>query len=155
MRSFKDGAGRAWNVEITVLSIKQVAARTGFQIARLLDDNMAGFAALVSDPVKFVDVLFVLVGEQATKVPVTEEQFFRGLSGDALEAAYDAFRGAFEDFSPSHLRQILRAVSEKAKVAQQKATDAVLKRIADLGADPISSTSVTATPASPESIPAG
>ncbi len=161
MKSFRDNVGRTWDVEITTWSVKQVASRTGFQIGSLLNDHMAGFTELASDPVKFVDVMFVLCGEQAAKVGITEEQFFRGLTGDALEAAYEAFRGAFADFSPSHLRKILNAVSAKAKVAQDQATEKVLQKIEtiDLLREPesasTSSSSASATPESPASIPAG
>ncbi|AMV30182.1 hypothetical protein VT84_37670 [Gemmata sp. SH-PL17] len=161
MRSFKDRAARNWDVSIDAWGIKQVAARTGFQIGTLLDDNMAGFGALVKDPVKFVDVLFVLLTDQVTRYGITEEQFFRGLAGDPLEAAYEAFRGAFADFSPSHLRKILNAATEKAKVAQHAATERMLRKIETLdplGEEPSASTSsrsATAPPESPASIPAG
>lgn len=166
MKSFKDGAGRTWDVEIDAWLIKQVAARTGVQLARLLDDNWALWGELVKDPVKFVDVLFVLVGDRAEKLGVSEEQFFRGLSGDPLEAAYEAFRGAFADFSPRHLRAILNAASDKAKVATERATEKALRtleretqkslaKIETWEPDATSSNSVTEPPVSPGSAPAG
>ncbi|VTS03830.1 Uncharacterized protein OS=Isosphaera pallida (strain ATCC 43644 / DSM 9630 / IS1B) GN=Isop_2427 PE=4 SV=1 [Gemmata massiliana] len=160
MRSFKDGAGRTWDVSIDAWLIKQVESRTGFKIGTLLDNNMVGFEELVKSPVLFVDVLFVLCGDQAAKFPVTEEQFFRGLTGDALEAAYEAFREAFISFCPSHQRKILRAVTEKAKSAQDLATERVLQKIEslDLLTEPSASTSsisASETPGSPASAHVG
>lgn len=159
MRAFQDGQGRAWEVALDVWRIKQVAARTGFQVGRMLDDGMAGLRELAADPVKFVDVLFVLCAGQAETRGVTEEGFFGALAGDPLEAAYEAFRGAFEDFSPRHLRTLLRASSAKAKVATERAVAKALKEIetdeGEAGDRPTSSPSATSAPASPASIPAG
>jgi hypothetical protein len=118
---------------------------------------MAIYGELHADPAKFVDVLYALVGDQAEKKGVGEEQFYRGLQGDALEGAYSAFWDAFADFCPRHLREILRAVTEKAKVATEKKLKTALEKIRAMGEEPAptSSNSATSSPASPESAPEG
>jgi hypothetical protein len=143
-------------VELDAWALKKVNAATGVNVARMLDNNMALYGELVNDPAKFVDVLFALVGEQAAQKGVSEEQFYRGLQGDALEAAYGAFWEAFADFSPRHLREILRAVTEKAKVAGENKLKEVMDTIRAMGtgAESTSSPSASRPPESPGSTPA-
>lgn len=166
MRSFKDSRGRTWDVEINPLVMKRVKARTDFALAKLLDKNMELYGELISDPVKFVEVLFVIVSEQAEARKVSEDDFFACLSGDELEGAYDAFREAFQDFSPGHLRTVLRAADAKSKVATERKTERALRAIEAIDPDAeekrstpdqpaTSSPSATAAPASSASIPEG
>ena len=147
--------------------MKQVKARTGVDIGRFLDNEFAGYIAVLSDPVIFMDVLFVLVSEQAEKRGVSDEQFGRSLGGDAGEAAVAAFREAFESFCPSRQRKLLRAMAANGTKIVNKRTEVALKRIesrtervlkkleARAAAVPTSSPSATSAPESSESIPAG
>lgn len=152
MASFKDTAGREWTVAIDPWGIKQVRAKTGVHLGKLLEDKLAKYAELVSDPELLVDVIFVLCSEQAEKRNVTDEQFGRALGGDALEEATAAFVQAFSDFCPSRLRTILKAIHAKAATVQTAATAKALEAINQLD---VFSISATALPASSESIPQG
>ena len=140
MNTFRDNAGREWAVSIHVLAIERVQDKTGVKIGALIRDGLAGLLELADDPVKFVRVLWVLVEEQAAALSVAPEQFGRAMGGDALEAAFDAFVNALADFSPSRLRSLIRGLTAKTSPTADQ---------------PTSSSSVTNSPASSESIPAG
>lgn len=162
MRSFKDSAGRNWDIEINPWFIKLVLSRTGFKLANLLDNNMALYGELTRDPLRFMDVLVALVSEQMETRKVTEEQFFKAIPGDPLEEAYEAFSLAFEDFCPSHLRKTLRAARAKTKLAMEKVTEKALKKIEAIDVEKellvppsTSSNSVIVPPALSASIPEG
>ena len=158
MASFKDSVNRDWNIEIEPWVMKQVKARTGVDIGRFLDNELAGYLSLLKDPILFVDVLWVLVEEQADKKGITEEQFARSLGGDAGEAAVEAFEEAFGAFFFFFPRKLLNAMAAKGKAIAEKKTEQILKKIEDLHPDApesTSSNSASSAPASSESIPAG
>ena len=155
MASFRDSAGREWVVTINPWLMKQVRDRTGVHLGKLLDDQFAGYAALMGDVVQLVDVLFVLCAEQAAREGVTDEQFGRALAGDAVEAAAAAFEEAFADFCPSHLRRILRAMRAKGVEAQATATPRVMEVISKLDLGATFSPSATTSGASSASTPPG
>ena len=119
MYAFKDTAGRSWSLTITVGDVRRVRKATDVNLSALAADGLKPLAALLSDPCKLVDVLFVLVAEQAGKLGVTDEQFGQSLAGDTLEAAADAFVAALLAFFPRRQREALADVITKAKAVQQ------------------------------------
>ncbi|HEY1191911.1 MAG TPA: hypothetical protein VGE74_30045 [Gemmata sp.] len=137
MSRFRDNVQREWSIVIDVVEMEKVHQRTGVTIWHLLKDGLAELRALQANPILFVRVLYVLCEGQAEKLGVTPEQFGRGLSGDALSDAYEAFLGAYADFSPSHLRPLIRQLMAKSIVDQTP------------------SDSATNSPESSVSIPAG
>jgi hypothetical protein len=107
MATFTDNAGRGWLVSIDTRQLRRVREATSFELGRLLDDGMRRLNEIGTDPELLCRVLFVLVGDQAGRVGVSEDQFFAGIGGDSLEAAFDAFLKAFADFCPSRRRALL------------------------------------------------
>lgn len=119
MHSFKDNAGRAWNLEINVLVCQQLKAAHGFDVYALLDDGMKKLAELVSNPVHLAEVLCTLIKGQLAALGVTPEQFFAALAGDVLDAAAQAFVDEVLDFFPERAtRQIHKKAILKAKELQ-------------------------------------
>lgn len=114
-QSFTDLNGRTWTVAITVGDLRAVRTATGVELARLAEQQCGPLAELIGEPVRFVAVLWELCRGQAAGG--TEEQFFRALAGDSLDAAVDAFVEAFASFSPSRLRRLIRLVKQKADAA--------------------------------------
>lgn len=158
MATFKDKAGREWVVVIDTWQIRQVRERVGFEIGKILDENMRRWKEL-TDPVLLGSILFVLCHEQAEKAGVTERQFHEGLAGDPLDEAYEAFKKAYLDFSPSRLRTLLAAADGKTQELQDLLGKRALEELETVTPDrlisAISNASVGTSPASPESIPAG
>lgn len=134
MKSFKDTAGRNWQVAINVGSIKRVRDQAEIDLTTVLDPKANLLERLSNDPVLLVDVLWILVAPQAEKLGVSDEQFGEGLGGDALEAATTAFLEALADFFPSGRRRVLRDLIAKMGDLQQKASAAASQRLTgDLG----------------------
>lgn len=118
MRSFKDSAGRSWDVSISVQSVKTVRDLLKIDLYALVEQGAKGLGDLLGNPVAFVDVLYVLCREQAQKQGVSDEDFGRGFAGDVLELAGDCFVEELIDFFPNRPgRASLRKLIAKGKEA--------------------------------------
>lgn len=153
--SFKDTEGRDWHLSVTTWHLKAVRDRTGVHLGKLLDDGLRPFRELVGDPIAFVDVLYVLCQEQADKRGVTDQEFGRALGGDVLEAAGLAFEEAYLLFCPSRTRQILTPLLTKARAAVETRHLEMVKKIAEIDLDSITTPSALSVPASAELTPPG
>ena len=129
MATFKDQAGREWRVTIDTWSLRQVREGAGFELGKLLDDNLRRLHELAADPELFCRVLLVLCGDQAKEAGVSEEAFFRGMAGDALVEGWDAFMKAFADFCPSHRRELLGRMAAKAQQLAEAVMDHQTKKL--------------------------
>jgi hypothetical protein len=129
MHSFKDNSERTWEVTIHVAAVKRIRALLGIDLYRLVDDGFQSLAALVSDPVRLADVLYCLCKEQADQLGVSDEDFGRGLAGDAITEAADAFVEELIDFFPDARA---RAGLRKAIDAGRKVRDRVLSHAENL-----------------------
>lgn len=128
MRTFKDSAGRVWEININVSAVKKCRAYVSVDIFRLIDDGGKPLAELLRDVCKFVDLLYVLCLEQCTARSLTDEDFGRSLGGDSLAFACDAFMEELIDFFPDpKVRSNLRKLTE----AGRKIRDMVTQNAAD------------------------
>ena len=96
MKSFTDNTGRTWTLAVTVGTIKRVRALCDVDLANIITID-AGTTPKVdlleklgSDPVLLVDVLYAAVKPEADAKGVTDEEFGRAMSGDAIEMATTA-----------------------------------------------------------------
>ena len=129
MHSFKDNSQRDWEVTIHVAAVKRIRALLGIDLYGLVDDGFQSLASLVSDPVRLADVLYCLCKEQADQLGVSDEDFGRGLAGDAITEAADAFVEELIDFFPDARA---RAGLRKAIDAGRKVRDRVLSHAENL-----------------------
>jgi hypothetical protein len=121
MRTFTDNGGRAWTVQINVAAVKRVRGLVGIDLYQLVDDGFQGLGNLVSDPVQLADVLYCLVKEEADARQITDEEFGRGLAGDAITQAADAFVEELIDFFPdARARAGLRKVIDAGRKVRQR-----------------------------------
>lgn len=120
MHSFKDTDGRDWPFAINVLAVKRVRAVVGVDLYGLVDDGFRGLAEFLGDPVKLVDVLWVLCEAEALKRQVSPDDFAAAMGGDSLERAADAFVAELIDFFPNpRARAGLTAVVEKGRAVME------------------------------------
>lgn len=116
MQTFTDNAGRTWTLTINVTSAKRVRALTGVNLYGLIDDGFKPLGELVADPITLCDVLYALVQEEATTRQVSDEEFGRGMWGDAITSGADAFVEELVDFFPdARVRAGLRKMIEAGK----------------------------------------
>lgn len=158
MALFKDQFGREWSVVIDTWQLRVVRERCDFEIGKMLEDKMRRWDEL-ADPVRLGSILFALVADQARERGVSEEQFHRGLAGDAIQHAYEAFERAYLDFCPSRQRELLTAAARKSEEIQTASAKLALDQLAKV--DPVtaaramSNVSAIDSPASSDAIPAG
>jgi hypothetical protein len=131
---FTDGAKREWEIAIDVPLVKRIASDTGVRIERLLTNNGAGLVELLTDPVEFIRVLWILCEEKAEKLAIQPEQFARAFYGDPLEDATIAFQEALADFCPRRQRSVLKALTAKSTEVAELQTAAALKEVAETDA---------------------
>jgi hypothetical protein len=121
MRTFTDNAGRTWTVQINVSAVKRVRGLVGIDLYKLVDDGFHSLGQLVGDPVQLADVLYSLVKDEADAKHVTDEEFGRGLAGDAITHAAEAFVEELIDFFPdARARAGLRKVVDTSRKVQQR-----------------------------------
>lgn len=131
MATFVDEAGRSWNIRIDVAAIRQVRAKRGVDLAKVMG-SQEELQKLLDDPCLWVDVLWDLVEQQAKTQGVDPEAFAHGLIGDSFEAANNALIEAIIDFFPSSRREILRRLLSKVKEMETLSLESVSQQIDSL-----------------------
>ena len=113
MKTFTDRQGRDWPVEITVGSIKRVRDLCGVNLLDIADGTGGVLQRLYTDPIFLCDVLYCLIKPTADERVVTDEDFGRMLSGDALDTAAEAVLGELTDFFPKGRRKVMQTITMK------------------------------------------
>ena len=99
---FTDNDGRTWELSISVSAVKRLRAHLELDLFALVEgEQFEGLTALVRDPVRLVDCVYVLCKPQADAAGVTDERFGEAMAGDAILRAADAFMRELADFFPS------------------------------------------------------
>ena len=125
MRSFRDGKGREWRLEINHAACKEVRDVLKLDLTALLDKDLATLADFVSDVFRVVDVLLVLCNRTQQKQPLVEKDFLEALAGDAIADAATAITDELVDFFPSRqAREVIRLARKK----QQEASEILQRR---------------------------
>jgi hypothetical protein len=121
MRTFTDSVGRVWIVQINVAAVKRVRGLLGIDLYKLIDDGFQRLGEVVSDPVQLADVLYCLVKDEADARGLTDEDFGRGLAGDAITEAADVFVEELIDFFPDpRARAALRKVIDAGRTVRHR-----------------------------------
>jgi hypothetical protein len=120
MRQFKDTAGRSWTIAINVAAIKRLRDLLKVDLPGLFDDAVKPLAALLSDPCKLVDVVWLLTLPRDGQADVTDEEFGMAMGGDALASASDAFLEELIDFFPQAKATNLRKLMTETKKVQSR-----------------------------------
>ena len=124
MKAFSDNAGRTWTVAVNVDGIKRVRALLDVNLLDVLDDGCKLLADLHDDPVLLVDVLYCLCKPQADAQQVTDEDFGRGMSGDALLHASKALFEGLSDFFPNaRQRAAMKGLLRKTETVVERLLD--------------------------------
>jgi hypothetical protein len=134
MKTFSDNAGRTWVISINVSTIKRVRGLLdGFDLLSLVNDKFDGLGKLLSDPVKLVDVIYVICKDEADKLNITDEEFGRSMAGDAIEHATNAFMAELTDFFPDpRTRTGIRKVIETSQKVRDRLMDRMMENMENL-----------------------
>ncbi|MGC4004698.1 MAG: hypothetical protein QM811_16890 [Pirellulales bacterium] len=127
MHTFVDSVGRHWTIAINIAAAKRVRNRVDVDLYKLVDGALTSLTDLLGDPIRLVDVIYVLCEEQATAQSISDEDFGRSLAGDVIDAAVDAFMAALIDFFPDRrTRETLTKVLATAKALRNQILDRAL-----------------------------
>lgn len=163
MHIFKDVNGKAWTIEVNVLTIKKVRAHCNINLLDVLDVEQGGdgmLARLAEDPVLLAEILYAICVPDQEKTEEKENAFMAALAGDAIEQATMALLEEIADFFPKAKGALLRKVLDVARAQEKKASEDLEKILQspDLEAGLTEAMSnslqpLTASPASSESTP--
>lgn len=124
MKTFRDTQGRDWTVEINVDAVKRLRSLLNLNLLSVLDDECRLLADLHDDPVLLVDVLYCVCKPQADERGISDEQFGRGMSGDALLHGAHALMESLSDFFPNaRQRGAFRNLLEKTRTMVERLLD--------------------------------
>lgn len=112
MESFKDSAGRQWQLTINVAAIRRVREQTGFEFGTCLEEDGQAFFAMLNNLELLPAVLWELVRGQAQDAGVTQDQFFDAFNGEVFDDAAPALQRAFAFFCPTPYRQAMLNMME-------------------------------------------
>lgn len=159
MHSFRDAAGRSWEIVGNFANFARVKDRTGVDLFNLATPGQQCLDQ-IADLYTLGNVLWAFCERQAHAAGVTEEQFGESLCGPELDAAQAALVEEAIFFSRHDRREILElamskvrarepdmaVIRQKAMAEASAAMDAALDQL-------IRSSSGTSSPASSESTP--
>ena len=143
MKTFTDNAGRTWTVTVNVDAVKRVRTLLDINLLDVLDDGCKLLAELHDDPVLLVDVLYCLCKPEADAQHVTDEEFGRGMSGDALlQAATALFEGLSDFFPNARQRAAMKNLLEKTETVVERLLDHAETTIAELDPESVAQTAI-------------
>jgi hypothetical protein len=130
MRHFTDNEGRQWSFRLDVNVIRRVRTMTGCNLLAIFDKADDVLGRLGADPILLADVLYAICRPEADARNVTDEDFGRGLYGQAIADATDALLEALADFFEPRRARLLRAIlgrMQKVQAAAQELVEAKLE----------------------------
>jgi hypothetical protein len=120
MRSFKDTAGRTWDIAGNMLAWARVKSASGVDLTDIATEERKSIERL-TDPYTLVEVLWAVVEPQATQRGMTADDFFAGLNGETLAAAHIALLEEMVFFCRPRVRAILELMLDRMKKAEAAA----------------------------------
>ncbi len=152
MKTFTDNAGRTWTVTINVDAIKRVRTLVQVNLLDVLDDGCKLLAELHDDPVLLVDVLYCVCKPEADTQNVSDEEFGRAMSGDAILQASTALLEELSDFFPNaRQRAAMKELLKKTETVVDRLLDHAETTIAELDPESVAQTAIASFGNSPES----
>ena len=126
-RKFKDTKGREYKLRITIPRLRWIRDEIDVDLGK--KDT---FVALSNNPIDLVNVLYMLVKEQADKHGISDIEFGESMDGDTLHEAWEAFSDAYLSFCPSHQAELLRKLMAAASKTEHLSTLEVEHRLNQL-----------------------
>ena len=136
MKTFTDTAGRTWDVQVNVDTIKRVRDLLSVNLLDIVEPDNDLVVRLAEDVILVADCLFAVVKPQADEWEVSDTDFGRALSGDVIDQATTALLEELIDFFPKRRRAILRRAWETVKKVAAKLADQAERRARKALANP-------------------
>jgi len=129
MAQFRDNNGRTWEVTVTTATLKRVKSLLhGVDLGKMASNGTI-YSALADDPILLCDLLYAVCKPEADAAGVSDEDFGRGMAGDAIDDATTALMEGLIDFFPKGRRNLYRKALTKQHVLTEKAIAMIERRI--------------------------
>ena len=140
MRTFKDTAGRTWEISLTIGVVNRIKSQLKLDLYAPQDppgedaDERAKAVKYNGKPAPLVtvlnrdvsilfDVIFEIVRPQGEKLSLSAEDFVNGMGGDAAYDAYRAFQEEWEDFFQKfHRPDAAKMIEKHLEMVEAEAT---------------------------------
>jgi len=129
MKSFKDANDRQWEISITFDALKRVKAFLGVELDKPSLGDPPLLASLTTDVILLCDVIYCICAPQAKAENVSDEDFGRGLDGNAIFGAMNAFMEEWVDFFQKRRRPDEAKAVNKQMMVLTKAIEAAEKYV--------------------------
>lgn len=126
-KQFTDIEGRVYTVKVTIPRLRWIRDEIDVDLGKRTE-----FIQLSTNPIDLVNVLYMLVKEQADGYELTDVQFGESLDGDTLQAAWEAFGESYLSFCPSHHAKILRQLMASLDETEKMSADQVEYQLREL-----------------------
>ncbi len=133
MKIIKDLKGREWKLSITVGSVKRVDSELNLNIYKVADKDF--LKTIIEDPIKFIDMLFVLVEDQAKELDVDDIEFGKSFDGDAIAKSVNLFLEELVNFFPPSKRESLKKALAMTMEMTEKTGREMLKKLDEFDID--------------------
>ncbi len=127
MPRFTDADGRDWLVQFTTVEAKRAREELDVDLLDVGSEQL--FDRLINDDCLIVDVLHLCCRQQCEQQNVDAVGFARGLRGDTLDAATEAFLEAYVSFFRKHRRAVLAAALAKTDTFLQRNAEQAVRTI--------------------------
>lgn len=119
---FTDEAGREWSLRLDYSLVRHLRKRLAIDLADLKGQGEA-LAKMADDIELLVNTIYLIVEQQCQAKGVTDEDFGRGLAGDAFERARLALLESIINFTPPQDRGAALMVQAILTTARKQATE--------------------------------
>ena len=110
--NFKDKDGTIWTPVVNAWTAKVYQEKSGLILLDMTTEK-GGFLEAISDNLKFIDLLEVLLERQLKERDLTIEDLFYKMDGDHWEEATRAVVEANIEFMPEKKKKIMKALYTK------------------------------------------
>lgn len=133
MASFKDLGGNEWIVSFNIGNCRRLLELTKLDFANAHDGKAV--SEIQANDSKMVQVLWLLIEEQAKAKGIDEDAFWQKLDGNVLEEAQNAIEEAVLGFTRPERRAALKAILDKKREAIDKAMNLAVAKVQAVNID--------------------
>lgn len=121
MREFRDDQGRPWQVALTVAAARRVRDNVTVEVeGKKVPFDIVDVASISTTMqvlrgqyTTLAEALYYVLIAQVESKGLSQDQFFDGLRGDALDAGAKALEAELIDFFPERLRRMVGLLAAK------------------------------------------
>lgn len=128
---FIDSKGRKWDATVDVPTVKTIRNTLKVDLMDLLNGKPDALVQLIDDPILLVDALYLICREQCQEKGINDEEFGRGLVGEGIDNAVDAFLVGVTYFFPKGRRAVALEVVRKIGESMDRVTTKALAALQD------------------------